>query len=199
MAIRPTSLEEAANAYSDANDRLAEASAIFFEKIALYSAGIISLSMTFIGYLFSKDATVIQDKVWSVPLYSFAFLSWILLFLSLVLGLSVRFFFARYLSRQLHTEWLRFFSDDWDRALREGRTGELIRVQEADDIPANMRLINQGVIVGDLKKVLTRSRKSLDVYVKIGSFLRPVTISLFVFGCVAILFFVSLSILHVAS
>lgn len=69
------------------------------EQIALYSSGIISLSITFLGYLLSSDkgVTAIQTARIIVPVYWILYVSWLLLTLSIVLMLLIKWFDALYL------------------------------------------------------------------------------------------------------
>ena len=61
---------------------------LFCEKIAFYSAGIVSLSITAVGFLSDKIRLV--DYFLFLPIYGFLYTGWLLLFLSFYFGLLAR-------------------------------------------------------------------------------------------------------------
>ncbi len=69
------------------------------EKIALFSAGIISVSLTAVGYFLSARVNL-ADKFLLLPIYLFLYCGWCLLFFSFALGMiarrqnSIHFFYA---------------------------------------------------------------------------------------------------------
>ena len=66
------------------------------EKMSLYSAGIISLSFTFIGYLISQKSIKFSITFLYIPAYYYLYLSWALLAINLLIGLTIRKFEALY-------------------------------------------------------------------------------------------------------
>lgn len=61
-----------------------------FEKIAFYSVGSISLSITYVGYVLSQKTGVLSEIVFYMSLYVYLFISWGFLVVSLLTTLFVR-------------------------------------------------------------------------------------------------------------
>ena len=80
-------------------------------KLSYISAGTISLSITFLGYMLSIGSSARQilhtPFVWGAPILYLLFLSWILLFLSLFLGIIVRLPNAWYLFNSHAELWFK--------------------------------------------------------------------------------------------
>lgn len=67
------------------------------EKIALYSAGIISLSITFFGGLLDKHVDLLHVCVFGVATKNLLLYSWIAFLIAFITGLFTRWFNATYL------------------------------------------------------------------------------------------------------
>lgn len=198
MAIQPNTLDESAKAYSQTSDELMSAYASFFEKIALYSGGIISISITFIGYLLSKDATVLLQEFLGFHLYWLIFLAWALLFLSLMLGIYIRLFSATHMSKQMHSEWVKFFEKDRKEALQKIKSGEMsVNGISEEELPS--WLLGAEDTVNQYSEAVKKSEKSVRIYDFISLYIRKVAVTLFILGCLAILLFVALSILGIVN
>ena len=92
--------------YETARKDLLSATYFFYEKIAFYSAGIISLSITFIGYIVSKPGKILFEEIFGIRLYQLLIISWIILLLSLTFSIAIRLWGAAYAARVAHREWL---------------------------------------------------------------------------------------------
>ncbi len=198
MATQPTTLDEATEAFSQTNDELMSVTASFFEKIALYSGGIISVSITFIGYLLSIDTTVLLQKFLGLHIYWIIFFGWLLLFLSLLLGIYIRLFSATYASRQMHSEWVKFFEKDRMNMLKMIRAGEAsVNGINKEELPG--WLLGAEDTVNRYSSVIKKSEKSVTIYDFISSYIRKITVLFFILGCLAVLLFVALSILSIVN
>lgn len=69
---------------------------VVIDKLAFQSAGIVSLSMTFVGYLLEDYRGVLATPLVEIPLYQYLFASWFLLAATLLLSLFVRWWSARH-------------------------------------------------------------------------------------------------------
>jgi len=70
---------------------------VIVDRIALFSVGTISLSVTFFGYLLSVNRLVLHVILFGIPLYYYLYSSWILLLASSVSCLIYRLVDAQYL------------------------------------------------------------------------------------------------------
>src|SRR3989344_8751700 len=100
-------MDEKLQRYEKMRENLLGATYFFYEKLAFYSAGIISLSITFVGYLVSSSNNILFDEVLFLKLYQFLIMSWASLFLSLVLSLSIRLLGATYAARVTYKDWIK--------------------------------------------------------------------------------------------
>jgi hypothetical protein len=84
--------KNAANNFNRIQEDTKKELSIFHEKLAQYSVAIISLSITFVGFLSSskKEFNFSQELFYHIPLYSLLFLGWFLLASTLILGLLYR-------------------------------------------------------------------------------------------------------------
>lgn len=67
-----------------------------YEKMAFYSAGIISLSITFIGFLVSREQHLTQHFL-CIPIYVYIYSSWIILAITIILSLLIKWIDSKYL------------------------------------------------------------------------------------------------------
>lgn len=134
-------------------------------KLSYISAGTISLSITFLGYILSigSSARAILNFPFScgIPLIYILFLSWILLFISLFLGIIVR----------MPTAWYLFNShiNLWFTKLAQN-------TKQGDE--------------KNYKFVADSAEKGRDKYRGISSFVRWLTIIFFALGILSLLIFV---------
>lgn len=197
MAIEPQSLEEAGVSYSNASDKLTEASFLFFEKIAFYSAGIISLSITFLGYVISKPGAILLNKSMGLPLYAWIFIAWFLLFISLILSLYIRVFSAEHMSRQMHGKWVEFRIEDAKKVLHTIEVGEgTVNGLSPEKLPE--WIANGYKNLEGYKEISNKSSKRIKIYNFISNYIRKVTLSFFLFGCILTLFFVANIVLKIS-
>ena len=197
MAIAPQTLEEATQLYSKANDDLRVATGTFYERIALYSGGIISASVTFIGYALSKSDSVLLYEFWGVPLYTLIFVSWGALFASLVLGIYIGLFSAQHISRLFYYEWITRFAHNRSEMLEKIKRGEanLDGVSE-DEMPARIREAEEAVQI--YRGIPPIAKRMNRIYDFIAKYIRKATSGLFIFGCFSALVFLALSVLVLA-
>lgn len=77
------------------------------EKIALYSAGIVSLSLTFVGSISDGGIDVLNRMLLHQPIKYFLFLSWTFLLAAFICGLFYRWFNARSLYWIAAADWIK--------------------------------------------------------------------------------------------
>src|SRR5271157_5400151 len=92
--------------FSAAQVESKEAHITFYEKMAFYAAGIISLSITFLGYVISKNQAVIWVVFAGAPLAYLIFTSWILFVGCLLIGVSYRRIWSDFLFYTSYKEYL---------------------------------------------------------------------------------------------
>lgn len=160
------------------------------EKLALYSAGIVSLSVTFIGYLVSNKLTILSSALWGVPLRYVLFLSWFLLVVSMLAGLFARWFHAGYRHANAGEEYMgkrRLFFATQDEYIKSGfevRTDPGLSAE--DYVKQNEGVIAQAQqLVDDFSKV---KKTRWDIYYCLALTCRVA----FVVGVVALALFSSL-------
>lgn len=76
-----------------------------FEKMSLFSAGIISLSITFVGALIPDNSTLLAENILGVPVHVLLYISWASLTLNLIFGLAVRWADSMYLFFNAQGYW----------------------------------------------------------------------------------------------
>jgi hypothetical protein len=92
--------------YEVARKDLLDATYFFYERIAFYSAGTISLSITFVGYLASKSGNILFKEIWFIKIYQLLIVSWTMLLISLLLGIALRLWATAYAARAAHKNLL---------------------------------------------------------------------------------------------
>lgn len=103
MPIAPTTKKESAKLIASSQKELGSALDSFYEKIAFYSAGSLSLSITFLGYISSWTTNPLRYSSFiGLPVYYILLFSWVTLFLSMIFSLYMRLFFSESL---LHQVW----------------------------------------------------------------------------------------------
>ncbi len=197
MALQPTSLSEAATSFSKANDDFVIAQTHFFEKIALYSGGVISVSITFTGYLLSRNAAVFIAPIFGVPLYVILFLGWIFLFFSLLLGIYIELFTARNLQLQFYSEWADFYAKDRKNMFEEVKKGNA-RVSGVDSTALPEWIDKTESVVKGYFKIAEKVKPKIKIYTFISLYICKATALLFILGCMCVLAFTALSLLHIA-
>lgn len=197
MPIEPQSLQEAGISYSDSLDKLTEATSTFFEKIAFYSAGIISLSITFLGYILSKSGMVLFDKSFGVPLFYWIFIAWGFLFITLFLSLYIRVFSAKHLSRQMHEKWVRLHVEDKKQILHTIEVGErTVNGLSEEELPAWIQKGHQSV--AGYESIAIKSKRKIKFYNFISDYIRKTGILFFLLGCIITMLFVASVVLKIA-
>ena len=89
-------LGKSAESFNKAQVDLIETGLYVVEKMVLYSAGSISLSITFLGYLLGHYELLLAEKFLSVPIYYILYLSWALSAITIVTGILAKSFDAYY-------------------------------------------------------------------------------------------------------
>ena len=117
-----------------------DAGIVTVEKMAFYSAGAISLSITFLGYIIANYKSSILQSFLFLPAYYFLYASWFLFVLTIVTGIMVRRLdaFYRYyaaskdyfLKRKNEKEqMIKLVDTDYPLILDEGATKESYKEQ----------------------------------------------------------------------
>ena len=88
--VSAEALNKSAEAFNQAQVDTIEAQLYVVEKMAFYSAGAISLSITFLGYLLQKYNIFLLEKVLFVPIYHILYLSWICSAITIITGISAK-------------------------------------------------------------------------------------------------------------
>lgn len=163
------------------------------EKMAFYSAGSISLSITYVGYLISQDKNILIEKIFTFPLYTYLLFSWFLLMLNLIISLFIRWTASRYVfwvrqgeyykaKKELDTKRLSFLSTYPNIVFEKNRDKQT----EIAICQSNINTLNNNLIP-------TNSRyEKLSFYV--DKIFRVTTALFFVFGIFSLTFFASWSV-----
>jgi hypothetical protein len=195
MPLEPQNLDEAAKLYSDTNDKLGDAISTFYEKTAFYSAGIISLSLTFIGYILSKPNNILFYKVCGLPLYYVIFAAWLSLFLSLILSLYIRLFSSQHSSLLAHNMWVGLYAKDRQNILEQVKAGQAtVTGIEEDKLPEWLE--TAGNTVKEYGTIVAHSDKKLKIYDFVSHYIRIVASALFIIGALLTLVFAAIAILN---
>ncbi len=76
-----------------------------YEKMSLFSAGIVSLSINFFSTLVPENKGLLVEKVFYLSLIDYLYLSWIILTLNILLGLAVRWADSLYTFFSAQRNW----------------------------------------------------------------------------------------------
>lgn len=160
-----------------------------FEKMSLYSAGIISLSITFVGYVLSENKSVLLVNLINIPIYIFLYISWVVLAINLIIGLVIRWADSLYLffnsqhfvhekrkeSEEKKLELLKTYSNLVFS--KESGRDEQIRICEINIETLNSHLIKE-----------TKNKENL--YFISVKWLQKVSVTMFILGIIFLLIFV---------
>ena len=162
---------------------------IVFEKFAFYSAGIISLSITFLGYLFSQDKCILTEYFLYMPIYMYVYISWIFLIINLISSLFIRWTDSLYIFYNKQTYYYKSKKDFEDHKFKfmDIYPNMIFEKDKASDIAVCKNNIN---ILG---KTVDTLNKQEARYFKIDKALRVVSVITFVLGIVMLLLFVLVS------
>ena len=120
MPITPTTIKESTELIANTQEKLGSALDSFYEKIAFYSAGTLSLSVTFLGYVSSWPTNPVRYLQCTAyvcfPIYFILLFSWAMLLLSLVLGLYIRLFLSKNLLFQVWKEHIKLNIEETENA-----------------------------------------------------------------------------------
>ena len=124
MPITPTTVRESAELIASAQKELGSALDSFYERIAFYSAGSLSLGITFLGYVSSWPTNPItySQCIFSVcfPIHYILMFSWTMLFLSMIFGLYMRLYFSKSLLFQVWKNHIRLKIEESENAYMSG-------------------------------------------------------------------------------
>ena len=94
---------DTAESYNSALPKVNDDYVGVIEKMVFYSAGIISLSITFLGYLLNKDinSLLTTEIIFCFPNYFFLYFSWLCFIVVICSGIYVKYFNAKYFFHML--------------------------------------------------------------------------------------------------
>lgn len=160
-----------------------------FEKMSIFSAGIISLSITFLTTLIPENKDLLTENTLKIPTYIFLYVSWILLTLNLIVGLAIRWFDSLY----------NFFSAqlNWQKKRKELEKTNLQFNQRYPNIVFSQNSNRENeVAIGEKNiKTLTNflipeTQKKETFYFKTGRIFQKIAVIFFVLGLLSLLFFI---------
>ena len=169
----------------------------FSEKLSLSSVGIISLSMTFVGYLINENKQIFSLPFiccdYHFPIYVFLYFGWGFLMVVSILGLFIRHFSNKY----LYFNSQRYYLES-KKETTEKRISFLKIYPNIDDVNDRSRkeIINdEKQELGNIEEQLSSSkRKKEDFLLKLQNSSMQIIIISFVIGIISILSFIILSI-----
>lgn len=94
--VSTEALSKSAESFNQAQIDTIEAQIYVVEKMAFYSAGAISLSITFLGYLLQKYNVLLTQHFLFLPVYYVLYLSWICSTITIVTGIFTKKIDAMY-------------------------------------------------------------------------------------------------------
>ena len=113
LQIKKSDFESSQNDYKKASEdferiqiEVMDSNIAVAEKMAFYAAGIISLSITFVGSLIERNKIILTSPFLHLPLISWLFVSWCLLLVALILGLMVKWLNNKYYYFVASSEWI---------------------------------------------------------------------------------------------
>lgn len=166
------------------------------EKFALYSAGIISLSITFLGYLIEQNKTILLTEMYKISLIGYLFLSWIFLVITLIIGLMVRFWNAFYLFYETTSDYLKWRSAYKNRLVKLSKLNYPI-ISSTDDKQTFIDITQKES--EDLSINSTKTKKSAEKYFTITRFVCKYIILFFILGVILLTIFASVTVYRIIS
>lgn len=107
LTTAASALEKATTVFDSTQIKTNEDLVSVVEKVALYAAGIISLSVTFAGSILDRVSRPLDHCFFHHPLKYSLFLAWFLLLVSFISGLFVRWFNAKTIFWVHAADWLK--------------------------------------------------------------------------------------------
>lgn len=173
-------------------EKVAESSLAVHEKVALYSAGIISLSLTFVGTFIDKYGIILNSPIWHLQLKHVLFISWGLLLVSFVLSLFSGWFHAR------HRFWGGGFELARDQAdfytAQKDYIDSGLPTISSDGLSTEQQSADAGKSAKKSKDIEYKSKRLADRYLSIFRAFDGVGICSFGVGVVALTVFAILAI-----
>lgn len=151
----------------------------FYDNLALYSAGAISLSVTFMGYIISSKPEVLNESIFGFGIINFLYISWFAFVVSFIASLLVKKYSAYHLSAFGFSNYTKHYkefcevkvqylkSNPQDLIFQDGDLDENLNVQKS-----NLNKISKAHNhnVGKEKKYL-KTTKVLKLLSEFGVFL----------------------------
>jgi ABC-type multidrug transport system fused ATPase/permease subunit len=160
-----------------------------FEKMSLYSAGIISLSITFVGYILSENKSVFLVDFINIPIYIFLYISWGVLTVNLIIGLIIRWADSLYLffnyqhffhkKRKESEEKKLELLNNYSNMIFSADSG---RNEEIKICKTNIETLNEHLI--------KKTKNKEEFYLKSVKWLQRISITMFIAGIIFLLAFV---------
>lgn len=190
-------LDKASKMFEERQIETINNSVKFSEKLSLSSVGIISLSMTFVGYLINENKQIFSLSFiccdYHFPIYVFMYFGWVCLMIVSILGLFIRHFSNNY----LYFNSLRYYLESGKKAT-EKKIPYLETYSNIYDLDGNDReemINNEKEVLKNREKLLSLPKmKKEDFFLKLQNSSIKIIIISFVIGIISILSFIILSI-----
>ncbi len=190
-------LDKASKMFEERQIKTNNNSVKFSEKLSLSSIGIISLSMTFVGYLINENKQIFSSSLiccdYHFPIYVFLYFGWICLMVVSILGLFIRHFSNKY----LYFNSLRYYLES-DKKATKKKIPYLETYPNIHDINGK----NKEEMINSEKEVLKNREDLLSLpkmkkesfFLKLQNISMQIIIVLFIAGMISVLVFIILSV-----
>ncbi len=160
------------------------------EQMALYSSGIISLSITFLGYLLSSSgaADILRSTRIIVPIYWILYLRWLLLASNILHMEAEKWFYSLYLFFNSQNNYHQKRKDLQEALIPYYQTYPNIVFEEGSDRGTAIDIAKQNVEILN-NKLIPKTSRMADRYYKWFGKLQKVSITSFALAIVLLLVF----------
>lgn len=189
------SLNKSATNFNEVQNQVKDTYAYILERIGFYSAGIISLSITFLGYVIDKYKSIFLGDFLKIHLFFYLYVSWCFLVLSLTLSFANRWFnnsYSYYVSNQDYMEKNKTFKEKWLQLLQSGYP---VVFREGEALEGSI-IQTQG-LVSHWGKLSDEHKTKRDIFLKLKDFSQNVVLICFVLGVSLLTIFVMVSTYHI--
>ena len=189
------SLQRAGDIFDKIQDDVREQLIKFLEKLILYSAGIISLTLTFITGFLGDKKDILLTTFWGIPLYYYLFSSWILFGLNIITGLTSIYFDNLYLYSYGIWNFAKKNKDEQESMLDLLKSGRPFVFANNLNHTSAVEDVNKRI--EKLDKKVSKFKISETKYYKLKLMLKRSAITFFASGLVVLIIFILISTFRV--
>lgn len=201
IQVADKTVQGAGEYFNKTQERMFENIAKGLQQLSIVAAGTISLSITFLGYLINAQQSIGRDmlslNLWgAVPILWVLFVSWLFLFITIVLGLVYPFVNAWYWISYTGHEWAKGGIAHWSTRLTYVTAGYDFEFSDAPNRFDGIAQMQENKTTWE--SVVSKYKSSCEFYAFLTRYCRRTAIASFVIGLIILFIFIVAAVSNLA-